>query len=111
MKTIKRESLKTKMDRHERFNLVMAMGRNAYDLVHIPGSRSFDSLAEAAEKLNPADEVVIYCSNEYCHANFTAYRMLRHHGFKKVYTYAGGLEDWQKAGYPLEGRMAAALKN
>jgi rhodanese-related sulfurtransferase len=24
-------------------------------------------------------------------------------GYKKVRRYAGGIEEWQKAGYPLEG--------
>jgi rhodanese-related sulfurtransferase len=32
--------------------------------------------------------------------------MLADDGYAKVWRYAGGLEDWKGAGYPLEGEMA-----
>jgi len=111
MKTITRETLKTKLDRKEQVSLILAMGPGAYDLAHIPGSQRFENLSEAVGKLSPSDEVVVYSSTAYCHASFTAYAILRRLGFKNVYRYAGGLEDWQKAGYPLEGRMALSLRN
>lgn len=111
MKTINREMLKTKLDRNERMNLIMTMGHIAYDMAHIPGSQQFENLSDAVEKLNPSDEVIVYCSSEYCHASYTAYEMLRSHGFQNVYRYAGGLEDWQNAGYPIEGQLAASRRN
>lgn len=34
-------------------------------------------------------------------------KLLDARGFKRVRRYAGGLEDWEDAGYPLEGRLVA----
>ena len=111
MKTITRENLKTKLDHKENVHLIMAMGSKAYSLAHIPGSQQFDNLSETIGKLDPSDEVIVYCSTAYCHTSYTAYEILRNLGFENVYRYAGGLEDWQKAGYPLEGQMAASRRN
>jgi rhodanese-related sulfurtransferase len=48
---------------------------------------------------------VIYCSDEACVASQAAYRLLVDRGFENVRRYAGGLSDWEDAGYPLEGEM------
>jgi rhodanese-related sulfurtransferase len=36
------------------------------------------------------------------------YYLLVQRGYKNVSRYAGGLEDWYDAGYPLDGEMAVA---
>jgi 3-mercaptopyruvate sulfurtransferase SseA len=51
---------------------------------------------------------VVYCSNEDCIASQAAYRLLERHGYPNVRRYAGGLADWEAAGYPLEGDMVEA---
>jgi rhodanese-related sulfurtransferase len=43
-----------------------------------------------------------------CVASKIAYRALREAGFSNVRHYAGGLSDWQDAGYPLEGDRVPA---
>ncbi|MGB3634104.1 MAG: rhodanese-like domain-containing protein, partial [Rubrobacteraceae bacterium] len=48
-------------------------------------------------------ETVVYCSNPACVASRAAYKMLTQHGYTDVRRYAGGLEDWDAAGYALEG--------
>jgi len=106
MRTIDREELKAKLERGEALKLIMALDRHAYERMHLPGSLYFDRLAEAAGRLNLDDEIVVYCSNPACHASRDAYHLLRSRGFKRLYRYAGGLEDWSNAGYPLEGGMA-----
>jgi rhodanese-related sulfurtransferase len=58
------------------------------------------------EALDANYEIVVYCSNPDCVASVAAFRMLADDGYAKVWRYAGGLEDWKGAGYPLEGEMA-----
>jgi rhodanese-related sulfurtransferase len=105
MNIMKREELKVKLDRGDDVKLIMALGRRAYENMHIPGSLNFASMLEAVNNLHPDDEVVVYCSNPACAASINAYRILVSYGFKRVYRYAGGLAEWQEAGYPLEGLM------
>lgn len=106
MNVISREDLKQKIDCGENVKLVMAMGRHAYEWLHIPGSLHFDTMGEAIKSLDRDDEVIVYCSNPLCQASVNAYLVLRSHGFKKLWRYAGGLVEWQDAGYPLEGSLA-----
>jgi len=108
MKTIMREELKAKLDRGENIKLVMTMNDTAYSWLHIPGSLHFERMADAVKQLNPNDEVVVYCTNPLCYYSAQAYYLLRSKGFAKVARYAGGLMDWQDAGYPLEGSLARA---
>ena len=42
---------------------------------------------------------------EDCIASSTAYSILTAQGYTNVRRYAGGLLDWEKAGFPLEGDM------
>ena len=108
MTTIKKEELKNKLEAHENVKLFMALDRRAYEKVHIPGSLFFDSLEEAFENLKKDDEIVVYCTNPICPASYRAYQALRSRGYRKLARYAGGLEDWSTAGYPLEGKMVGS---
>ena len=105
MKTIDQKELKKRLDRSENVKLVMALGRQAYEKAHIPGSLNFEDVSEAAQVLYPEDEIVLYDSNPHCPASFRVYQALRSKGFHKLLRYAGGLEDWQTAGNPLEGNF------
>lgn len=105
MRIISREELKERLDRGDDVKLIMALDRFAYERMHIPGSLHFENLVEARELLDPDDEVIVYCSNPACPASVNAYYVLRTLGFKKLARYAGGLAEWEEAGYPLEGMM------
>ena len=48
---------------------------------------------------------MVYCTNVNC-ASIMAYNLLVQHGYGDVRRYAGGLDDWEEAGYPLVGEMA-----
>ena len=37
----------------------------------------------------------------------SAYEYLVRHGYMHVRRYAGGILDWEEAGYPLQGEMIA----
>ena len=106
MNLISREELKEKIDRGEDFKLVMAMGEWAFRMAHIPGSQNISSMEQAEELLSPDDEIVVYCAGGPCPASPAAYHYLVGHGYTNVRRYAGGLTDWQAAGYPVEGDIA-----
>ena len=108
MKTITREELKARLDRGEDLKLVMTMSDAAYDWLHIPGSLHFERASDIVEQLDRGDEIVVYCSNPLCYYSIQAYHSLRSKGFTRVARYAGGLLDWQEAGYPLEGSLVRA---
>ena len=106
IKKISTEELKNKLDRGDNFKLVMTFKEWAFKAKHIPGSINIYSEKSIAGLVEPSDEIVVYCVHEKCQASITAYRILEHHGFQNVRRYAGGLETWEAAGYPLEGNDA-----
>ena len=114
MRQITREELKAKIDSWENLKLVFTLGDWQYRSAHIPGSLnlpcspSLFASAEALKGLDPDDEIVVYCSNEACFSSILVYHLLEKRGYKNVSRYAGGLQDWQQANYPLEGEMAIA---
>ncbi len=103
---ITRDELKDKLDRGDRFKLVMTLSEWAFRAKHIPGSLNVDRPDQAAKMLDSEDEIVVYCSDQGCPASKYAYQALIKNGYKKVRRYAGGISDWEEAGYPLEGEWA-----
>ena len=103
MRTIGHEELKQKLDRQDPFRLVMALGEWAYQAKHIPGSLHFATMQEALHSLNKEDEIVVYCSDENCIASKALGQLLERNGYTHVLHFAGGLQEWEQAGYPLEG--------
>ncbi len=103
--TISREELAAKLARGDKFKLIMALNRWAFDAKHIPGSVHFDKPDELYAAVDPDDEVVVYCTHVDCLSSVALYRDLRARGYSKVRRYSGGLLDWEDAGLPLEGKF------
>jgi 3-mercaptopyruvate sulfurtransferase SseA len=103
MDLIDTQELKQKLDRKDDFKLVMTLGEWEYRTSHIPGSLRISTVEEALEALDPHDEIVLYDSGPTCTASRTACRLLKAHGYERVRRYAGGLQEWESAGYALEG--------
>lgn len=103
MKTISREELKQMLDQKENFRLVMALADWAYQAKHIPGSIHFGTMREALQSLSKEDEIVVYCSDENCIASKALGQLLERNGYTHVLHFAGGLADWEQAGFQLEG--------
>jgi 3-mercaptopyruvate sulfurtransferase SseA len=80
----------------------MALGDWEFRAKHIPGSLHFKDASEMLSALRKDDEIVIYCTNPPCLASVAAYHRLVREGFANVRRYAGGIEDWENAGLPLE---------
>jgi rhodanese-related sulfurtransferase len=104
IKTISCEELKEKLDRGDDFKLVMTYHKLAFEAKHIPGSINIYSSESAEGLIDPADEIVVYCTNESCTASVFAYRELKKKGFTNIRRFSGGLLAWDEAGYPLEGK-------
>jgi rhodanese-related sulfurtransferase len=102
MRTITREELKEKLDGGEDFKLVNCLDDWMFRTKRIPGSIRFESLTHALDTLDPQEEVIVYCSNFDCTASVLVYQRLREHGFQNLRHYAGGIADWEDAGYPFE---------
>jgi rhodanese-related sulfurtransferase len=105
VRTIDREELQRKLARGDRLKLVNCLREWAFRAKHIPGSIHFNTEDEMLANLQKDDEIVVYCTNPPCIASITAYHRLLDHGYSNVRRYAGGLEDWENAGLPLEGEM------
>jgi rhodanese-related sulfurtransferase len=103
VQTIEREELAAKLDRGDRFHLVMALNEWAFRAKHIPGSEHFNTDEELFSSLSPEDEVVVYCTSSECHSSLALYWALLDAGFHNVRRYDGGLTEWEAAGLPLEG--------
>jgi rhodanese-related sulfurtransferase len=107
---ISRQDLKEKLDRGDKFKLVKlvnALGEWAFNAKHIPGSINISNIQDAKKMLNADDDIVIYCSNPVCIASIVGYQLLTRMGYNKVRRYAGGIADWEQAGYPLEGNFVS----
>ncbi len=103
---ITRRELNEKLDRCDDFKLVMVYTDWAFRRKHIPGSINIPIPFMANVRLDELkldDEIVVYCSGQDCPASKMSYRILRALGYTNVRRYAGGIFDWEAAGYPLEG--------
>ena len=99
MNLIDRDELREKLERHDEFRLVMALPARSNANKRIPTSVSADT---ALDDLDPNEEIVVYCGGAYCAESIYAYYRLERAGFTRVRRYAGGIPDWEEAGFPLE---------
>ncbi|WP_201367486.1 rhodanese-like domain-containing protein [Dictyobacter formicarum] len=104
MRTIDHQELKQKMDHQASFRLVMALNEWQYQTKRIPGSLYFATIQKALAELRKEDEIVVYCSDRTCVASAALGKLLEYQGYAHVLHFAGGLAEWEQAGYPLEGR-------
>ncbi|MGH2721686.1 MAG: rhodanese-like domain-containing protein [Actinomycetota bacterium] len=108
VRVIEADELKGKLDRGDDFKLVNALGEWEFRAKHIPGSLHFGTAADAFAGLDPADDIVVYCSNPLCRASLVMYRELEKRGYGNLRRFAGGIAAWEDAGYPLEGEWMDA---
>ena len=102
MNLISRDELRAKLDRSDEFKLVMTLSESAYRAKHIPSSLHFETVKETVGALDPEEEIVVYCADVHCSASIYAFYLLEREGYTRVRRYAGGIADWEAAGYPFE---------
>jgi rhodanese-related sulfurtransferase len=104
MKEINIEELKQKIESNEVI-LVEVLDKESYEKSHIKGAINIplkEIGAEAKERFNKDDEIVVYCSDNQCTASPSAAKKLDNLGFKNVYHYKGGKKEWKESGQPME---------
>src|SRR5918997_4429011 len=111
VKTISREELKGKLDRGEDVG-VETPGSGYYEDAHLPGAINIPhtEVDKLAPSLLPdkAVQVVVYCSNRACQNSPQTARRLEALGYKNVFDYEEGKQDWIEAGLPTESGAKVA---
>jgi rhodanese-related sulfurtransferase len=90
--------------------IVNALAREAFDESRIPGSISIpagEALRIAPDILARDQPVVVYCASRSCTASPTLAQKLVDIGFSDVTDFEGGIEEWGRAGLPLQGARVA----
>lgn len=110
--TVTREEVRILLDRGEDVVLLNVLDGKSFEKEHICGSVNIpvSRIEMDARRLLKEDDLIIaYSSGPRCTANAVAADKLVTIGFENVLRYAGGLDDWKKAGYCTEG-MPGGLK-
>lgn len=90
--------------------VVNVLDKEYHDNCHIAGSINvpFAEVENFAPKhWDKETELVFYCANYKCTASGEAAKMLKNMGYKHVWAYEGGVAEWKKLGYPVEGPCKA----
>ncbi|MBD3272254.1 MAG: rhodanese-like domain-containing protein [Elusimicrobia bacterium] len=92
----------------KKVKLIDVLSREHYNQEHISGSLSLplDTLEHTApEILDKNDLIITYCANNQCIASSKAAEKLEKMGYKNVYDYKAGLQDYRNANLPLDGSL------
>ncbi len=111
MRTIGREEIKRRIDAQELMTLVEALPERYYKAERLPGAINIphDEVRSCAENELPDKDatIIVYCANIKCRNSHIAAQSLNTLGYRNVFVYAEGKEDWKAAGYPLVPAHAA----
>jgi rhodanese-related sulfurtransferase len=112
VKEITREEIKAKIDGGEEVILVEALPPKYFEDVHLPGAINIPhtEVEELAPGLleDKSAEIVVYCSNRACQNSPQTARRLEALGYKNVFDYEEGKQDWIEAGLPTESGAKVA---
>ena len=108
MKTISRADVQSKIDGPEPTTLVDALPAQSFQDYHLPGAinipfddeRFDEKLARAVP--DKSEHIVVYCMDESCDASPKAAKRMETLGYRNVFDYEAGKQDWKKAGLPVE---------
>lgn len=103
--TIDAEALRERLASDHRPVLVNALARESFEEERIPGSISIpasDAVRLAPDVLARDQPIVVYCASRNCTASPTLAQKLVDFGFGDVTDFSGGVEAWERAGFPLE---------
>lgn len=90
-------------DEDDDFLLVDLMPPSQYLLLHIPTAVNIpiEYLHQVLEYLPQDRDIVMYCTDPECEFADEGARKLELHGFTNMVKFPGGLEEWERLGYPF----------
>lgn len=92
--------------------IINVLPKEYFEAGHIKGSRNiciYDSsfLKDVSTATRgPNRAIIVYAKNQNFHASELAYEKLLKAGYIQVYDFKGGIEEWQKEGFEVEGDMS-----
>lgn len=105
MNCINAKQLKQRLDAGEKLILVNAMEENKFRAKHIPGSMNLFRKEDIQQSLQKEDDIVVYCTDLACNKSIILYHLLEAMGYTHLCRFAGGMTEWENAGFALEGEM------
>lgn len=113
MKKLDARQLKQLKERERELPVVDVLPENSFRKKHIPGAINVpvekDDFVRRVKSAvgEPDGGLVVYCAGADCDASPRAAKKLEQAGFRGVYDFEGGLEEWERADLPLEGAAVA----
>ena len=107
--TIDARTLRDRLSSDHRPVLVNALAREGFDEARIPGSINIpasDAVRVAPDLLATDQPIVVYCSSRSCTASPTLAQKLVDLGFTEVIDFEGGIDEWEREGFPMRGTRA-----
>jgi len=110
MKLIDRSTLQQRLGKA---TLAEALPEKYWRDWHLPGAKHLphDQVRQLAPDVLPDldAEIVVYCASSTCQNSHIAAQLLEQLGYANVAVYAGGKQDWDEAGLPVEQGAAMAV--
>ncbi len=110
--TISSTELKALIDSGKDHYLVEALPQRYFLDGHIPGAINIphDEIKDQAHHKLPDKDitVVVYCANTACQNSKIAAEWLAGHGYKNVFEFVGGKQEWVDTGFTLVRNNIAA---
>ena len=107
MNTINANELQAMMQQADNLVVLDVLPEESYEQEHIPGAHSLPvndkNFTRRVEELAPhaGTPVAVYCADHECGLSPKAADTLEEHGYERVYDFAGGLDEWKKAGFDV----------
>ncbi len=89
--------------------LLDARTRENYNQGHIPQAISLpigefkQRYGEVSHLLIKDKAIIVYCIDLYCHDSSLLAKELHQKGYREIFVYKPGIEEWQELGNPIEG--------
>lgn len=109
MKRLRAKELDQLRKTNPTLTVINVLAKEEHERQHIPGSRNVpvkrEDFVERVENVVDQKDrpVAVYCASETCQSSPTAARRLEEAGFQQVYDFEGGIAEWRREGFPLEG--------
>ena len=101
MNTLNAHEVQAMITARPETKLIMVLNPIAFQKAHIPGSQNIYDMSRVDDTLSKDAPIIVYCSDVGCMASYAAYKQLEAAGFTQIWRFAGGLLEWEEAGYPV----------